>query len=170
LFSAARNEDELMTSRLLSSVLVGLALATSVVADEPSPVPNRFEASIGGFLGVSFHLKGNGGALVYTRFDPGRRNPQRSTVRPTTNEWRQFRKSLDALQIWTWRADYANPDVMDGTQWSVDLAFTDRRIKSAGSNSFPDAKGNPSKRPRTTPAFARYLEAVETLIGGKAFR
>jgi hypothetical protein len=138
-------------------------------ASEPSPVPTRFVARIGGFLGSSYSVELKDGTLIYTASDRGQANIRHTTITPTDAAWREFRKTLDELKVWQWRSDYPRGGVVDGTQWLVEIAYSDRSLKSRGDNNYPDAAGKPTGRPEVTPIFNRYLEAVKKLIGGKDF-
>lgn len=49
-----------------------------------------------------------------------------------------FLNDLRDLQIGEWKREYFNPDILDGTQWSVDLRYSDGKKKHfSGSNMFP---------------------------------
>ena len=149
--------------------LLLVAVAT-LAAAKPSPVPQRFSAYIGGFIGGSYQIELHDSVLIYTAFGRGRSDPERSTVEPTAAQWREFRQTIDDLKVWLWRADYPSDGVRDGTQWSLDIAFVDRSIKTRGNNNYPDDAGKPNGKPEPTEAFKRYLEAVRKLTGGKTFR
>jgi hypothetical protein len=64
---------------------------------------------------------------------------------------------------------HADNGTMDGTQWSLEVAFADHTLKTHGDNNYPEASGKPNGKPERTKAFERYLDAVRKLIGGKAF-
>lgn len=78
------------------------------------------------------------------------------TVMPSDAQWRAFRESLDRLNVWQWRPEYRRP-ILDGTGWSLNIQYNDRRLIAAGHNSYPDN-------------FEAFLEAVNTLLGGRKFR
>jgi hypothetical protein len=133
-------------------------------------VPERFSAYIGGFMGASYGIELRAGTLTYTSSDRGRRNTSHARITPTAAEWREFRQTLDALKVWQWRADYPSQGTLDGTQWSLDIAYADHTVKCRGNNSYPDANGKPNGRPDRTPTFDRYLAAIKKLIGGRSFQ
>lgn len=54
---------------------------------------------------------------------------------------------------------------MDGTGWSVDIEFGDRKIHSGGSNNYPGG-GVDVLDPEESSVFRRFLKAVQNLIGG----
>jgi hypothetical protein len=90
-------------------------------------------------------------------------------VTPTAAQWREFRQTLDELNVWQWRAEYPSGGTADGTQWSLELAWDGHALKAHGDNSYPDPGGKPNGKPQPTKAFVRYLAAVKKLIGGKSF-
>jgi len=147
-----------------------LLLAVSLgAASETAAIPTRFVARIGGFLGSSYSVELKDGTLTYTASDRGQTNLRHTTITPTDSAWREFRKTLDELNVWQWRSDYPRGGVVDGTQWLFEIAYSDRTLKSRGDNNYPDAGGKPTGKPEITPVFNRYLEAVKKLIGGKDF-
>lgn len=153
-----------------SLVALFLLLAASAnPASETSAIPTRFVARIGGFLGSSYSVELKDGTLNYTASDRGQTNVRHATITPTDAAWRDFRKTLDELNVWQWRSDYPRGGVVDGTQWLFEIAYSDRTLKSRGDNNYPDAAGKPTGKPEFTPTFNRYLEAIKKLIGGKDF-
>ena len=138
-------------------------------ADDQSPVPKRFTARIGGFLGASYSVELHDGALLYTSSERGQRNQKHATFTPTAAQWREFRQTLDDLKVWQWRADYPSQGVVDGTQWMLGIAYADRALTARGDNNYPDATGKPNGSPDSTEAFNRYLAAIKKLIGGGSF-
>jgi hypothetical protein len=122
---------------IVSTWLMGIALCSPALnAGETNAIPQRFHARIGGFKGPTYEVKLQDGRLEYARLD-GDQHSRCLRVRPTIEQWTEFRRELDAIDIWRWRAQYLNPEVADGTQWSLDLAFADRAIKTQGSNEYP---------------------------------
>jgi hypothetical protein len=155
--------------RLCPVTLFLLFAAPVMGADEQSQVPTRFTARIGGFLSASYSVELRDAALLYTSSERGQRNQKHATLTPTAAEWRAFRQTLDDLKVWQWRADYPRQGTVDGTQWSLDIAYSDHSLTARGDNNYPDAAGKPSGRPDSTEAFNRYLAAIKKLIGGKSF-
>lgn len=154
----------------LGLALLALIPITVIIAAEPSPVPTKFRAHIGGFLGGDYVVELRDGALTYSARGRDRgAASQVERILPTSAQWLEFRRSLDELNVWQWKGDYANQKVRDGTQWSIDLAYADRSLASMGSNNFPDSTGRPNGKPETTESFKRYLAAVTRVLGGRAF-
>lgn len=157
-------------SKFLRAMLGLFATVPVISAAEPSPMPKEFSAFIGGFLGTSYRLELHGGVLTYTTSGGGQSNAKRTDVTPSAARWREFRQTLEGLKIWKWHADYPNDGILDGTQWSLNITFEDRAIKSHGSNCYPESNGKPNGKPEPTKAFQDYLEAVQKLIDGKKFQ
>jgi hypothetical protein len=137
-------------------------------ATEATAAPERFRARIGGFLGYTYEVVLKDDYIDYTRSTGGKKTLS-ARVHPTMEQWKAFRTELDAIGVWQWRAQYSAPGVADGTQWSLEVAYPDRSIKTQGSNEYPGARSGPSGGPESSKIFARYLKAVQRLLGGKSF-
>src|SRR5438046_189341 len=100
-----------MNPTIVCSILIAVLSAATVstgLTAEPPAGPKSFTASIGGFLGTSYHVEMRDGALTYTVSEPGGRNPRRETISPTAMQWREFQQALDDLNIWKWQSEYSN--------------------------------------------------------------
>ncbi len=120
-------------------------------------------------MGESYQVQLHDGLLIHTVFSRGRSSEKRSTINPTPEQWREFRQTLDSLKVWHWRSSYPTNGVMDGTQWSLDLAFKDQSIKTQGSNNYPGRDGKPNGKPELTKSFRQFLDAIKKLTGDKPF-
>ncbi|RLA23074.1 MAG: hypothetical protein DRQ62_06930 [Gammaproteobacteria bacterium] len=60
------------------------------------------------------------------------------SVVPSERKWKNFKKKLDDIGIWKWKRNYNHPHILDGTQWELEIVYNDQRVKSYGSNSYPD--------------------------------
>ena len=154
----------------LSALLIAVALlcSPSLLVGETSAIPQQFHARVGGFMGYTYEVQLHDGRLQYARLGGGHK-PQRARVRPTMEQWKDFRRELDAIDVWRWRSQYSTPGVSDGTQWSVDVAYPDRAVRTRGNNDYPGATPGPSGVPSGSKTFNRYLKAVQRLLGGRAF-
>ncbi len=133
----------------------------------PSPVPARFIAHSGGYFSQSNDVRLDGTTLVHAVSAPGTFEPKQTSIIPAEARWREFRKSLDQLGLWQWPADYFKDGICDGTQWSLDIAYADRALKTYGSNSYPGADGQPVDHPDQSAAFQSYLAALQKLTGNR---
>jgi hypothetical protein len=157
-------------SEFCMALAIGLATATTLVAADPSPAPEKFRAHIGGFGGGDFVVEWRDQVLTYTSRARERGQPARTeSIVPTPAQWREFRAALDELKVWQWKSEYTNPGIMDGTQWSLDVVYADHSLSSQGSNNFPKADGKPAGQPAPTKTFQRFLGAVKNLLGGREF-
>ena len=130
----------------------------------PSEIhPTRLEARIGGIFGPSYEVVLDGrDAVVY------RHNPSTFTTYPGTKSetiavdeegWARFRQAMDDARVWSWKREYADPDVMDGTSWSLLAHYGEHVVDVRGRNDYPDEA-----------QFERFLQGVGELIDGKNFR
>lgn len=128
--------------------------------------PKQLSVSIGGYTGPSFAIELEGPYIQYTAYDSGFSDPRTEVIEVTDEQWQAFRTTLDSIDVWTWRSEYEVPEIVDGTSWSVLIAWEDALIDSSGSNGFP---GNPTDDGEPTPEFNRFLNAVSSLLGGREF-
>jgi hypothetical protein len=149
-------------------VAAALLCSPSVVAGDASAIPQQFHTRIGGFMGHTYEIHLQDGCLQYETFGRGKKS-DRARVCPTIEQWNEFRRELDAIGVWRWRAQYSNPQVADGTQWSLEVVYPDRTVKTEGSNNYPGPAPDSDGVPSGSKAFARYLKAVQRLLGEKTF-
>ena len=123
-------------------VLACLVLSSALAVDDPRP-----RILIASHGGSSVELQGR--VLRYSR------GTRKEDLRPAPRQWRAFRRALDEIDIWSWRASYERP-VTDGFAWKVHIEYADRRIDTHGYAAVPDMR-----------AFTRYLYALQTLTGGR---
>jgi hypothetical protein len=146
-----------------------LPCSPSLFGGETDAIPQRFQTRVGGFMGHTYEVQLQDGCLQYATFGRGiKSDPAR--VCPTVEQWSEFRRELDAIGVWRWRAQYSTPGVVDGTQWSLDVVYPDRAVRTQGNNSYPGATPDSLGVPSGSKAFSRYLKAVQRLLGGRAFQ
>ena len=80
--------------------------------------------------------------------------------------WSVFWSAVEACDLWHWAKRYDNPDILDGTQWEVEIAHGSRRFKSFGSNAYP---GGLRDGYGYSESFMLLLQAVRKLVGGREF-
>jgi hypothetical protein len=140
-----------------------LLLVTALHAGDPSAAPKKFSAAIGGFLGASYRVEMTGAdTLIYThtpRASGGPPKAEQATVKVTDAQWKAFRAHLDTAKVWTWKENYVNNGIVDGTLWNFIADFGDKKIESRGRNAYPEQA-----------QFDAMLAAVRELLGGKEFR
>jgi hypothetical protein len=146
-------------------LLVTLFLASDIaIAQEPS----LFRAAIDNWGGHNYTVELRDGKLIYTD-GLGWSDNQAITVTPSPEQWRAFRRSLDAIPVWSWHDEYFAL-ITDGTSWSFSIRYLDHSLATHGGNCYPDAHGSIGPAVRRTVAFQQFESAVEALLGGKRFR
>jgi hypothetical protein len=71
------------------------------------------------------------------------------------DEYNNIIEELKIINLLNWKANYIDPGVLDGTQWSVEIQTDERMIRKSGSNRYP----------RTWNKFCSLIEKIT----GKAF-
>jgi len=130
--------------------------------------PVVFEVSIGGYFGPSYNLQWDGSTLDYEEYGDHNGFVRKSALTPTDKEWKRFWLACDRAALWRWKKSYDNPDIVDGTNWSIHIKILHREIKSRGSNAFP-AEENQADCGDYPRPFRIFLRAVKKLIGGLSF-
>jgi hypothetical protein len=138
-------------------------------ATSPSATPTKFSMTLNGLMGAADGVAWKDGILVHTQH--GRDgSTQRKEIRPSPEQWREFRRALDAINVWRWQAKYPNPGgVADGLQWVLDLTYPDHTLHVEGDNNYPDDNGRPVNAAQQTQAFQRLRAAVQALLGDSSF-
>lgn len=126
--------------------------------------PKHLFINIGGFLGPSYSVELCDSGVVYKTNKTGTK-----LITPKEKQWKDFRVALDSIGVWVWKKDYPNPGVMDGTYWSLKIAYEDTKVSSHGDNNYPRADGTPCNSPDFTDKFNELLKVVQALIGGLEF-
>jgi hypothetical protein len=100
-------------------------------------LPVQLSINVGGHFGPSYSVELEESVLTYryskrvTNFPPEWAS-RSEKIRPSQKRWQTFRAALDQLQVWSWRTDYRDPSVCDGTSWSAEIVYWDRAIRSPG--------------------------------------
>ena len=122
-------------------------------------IPLKLNAAIGGYFGPSSRIEWDGDNLYYL-FNPsahaGEPGTEKILVKVKESDWEKFHDSLYKIGVWNWEERYENPEILDGTSWGFEAVYSDKSLKSSGSNSFP-------KR------FNSLLEAISKLTNGLSF-
>ncbi len=141
---------------MLIKALIAAVLCTTVHAKEVSAIPTKLVASIDEWKGRSYRVElAASGSINY--FDAlSRARP--ILIRVPPERWRSFRRHLDAAKVWSWRREYMDLGVADGTSWDFAVVYADRKISSKGLNAYPSKK-----------QFQQFCTALQELTGGKPF-
>jgi integration host factor subunit beta len=121
--------------------------------------PNTFLFSIGGFSQGHRSVEFKDGRLVIRpSFISGSNlGFGEVEVTPTPSEWKTFWVKSNDLQVWKWKKNYSDNNVLDGTQWSLKIRFNGKTKNSYGSNSYPES-------------FKLFLKALNKLIRSTPFK
>lgn len=124
-----------------------------------------FKASIGGYTGNSYQVTLIADNLLeYIAFDVGYSNPQTTLIPITATGWQSFIQELEKIGVPDWKSQYENIpfeidgkiidlEIMDGTNWHLEIITTTWKKQSGGSNSYPDDK-----------QFEQFLQEVSRLV------
>ncbi|MCP4599862.1 MAG: hypothetical protein GY847_04855 [Proteobacteria bacterium] len=137
--------------------------ANEVTKSQPRhpPHPTALRARIGGGLSTSYEVALMGKTVVYSRSSrtfSGTPNVTKE-INPSNEDWAAFRKAIDKANVWSWKDDYTDPSIMDGTEWSIHLEYEDKKINSSGKNGYPNRD-----------EFDKMSKAVSALVGGLDFK
>jgi hypothetical protein len=69
----------------------------------------------------------------------------------------QFIEEIKKIGVLKWKKLYTNPDILDGTSWSVSIKYNGERFKSTGSNAYPEG-------------FDEFTKNVRKLMNNKPFQ
>lgn len=99
------------------------------------------------------------GDTLVSRFADGR------TARsiPSEADWRAFRAGIDSSGVATWQGFFDNLDGVGETAWTVEIEAPNLDVYAGSRAPYPGADGLPQDT--LTPAFTRFVQAVEHLVG-----
>lgn len=99
-----------------------------------------FEFQIGGFFcGFSRIMVERCGHVCTAAYAPGFANPEDATKIEIPEEmFFKFLKSVYNVGLWEWEDEYVDPDVLDGTQWTIRVRMQNQEEHEwYGSNAYP---------------------------------
>lgn len=127
-------------------------------------IPKKFEFSYGAALDLlsmpNFKLK-NGKFVEEIPFYVD--SPTPLEIKPTKEQWVEFWKKMDEIDIWNWNRDYYAL-CLDGVKWKIKIVQGDRKIESYGSNAYPDLNPKHSTD-YLSPTFKKFVNAFKDLTG-----
>ena len=95
------------------------------------------------------------------------------THNPSTEEWKEFSKSLEQLKVWDWKQRY-DSHILDGTQWSL-LVRTTRHLMTQSPFATSDEKPVPYSEINCwgsnsfPPDFSKLITSINKLINQDYF-
>jgi len=145
---------------VLSKALSVAALCTTVQAEDPlaTTIPTSLIASIEEWKGASYRVELDANGVI-NYFENLSGVTRRTQIRVPVERWLSFRRHLDSAKVWTWRREYLDLGVADGTGWRLQVSYADHKIVSTGSNAYPPKK-----------QFEEFRTAVQELTGGRRFQ
>jgi|GEM_PF-604537 len=146
-----------------------------VLHPEPDGIkPLELEFWIGGYSGPNHSVKLVNGVLKYELHEHRHQDApvKELEIMPTRRKWLNFRKKLEAIDVWNWKHsyDYDNHNICDGTQWSFDVDYGIRKLTSEGSNAYPGCESifviDEERDKEGSREFDVLLHALSLLVGG----
>ena len=123
--------------------------------------PTQLKFTIGGFNGECHEVEWQQGKLSYRQAD----GAYMWAVSPSNDAWAVFCRAMETAGVWQWQASYVNPDICDGTQWSLKLKYLEQRVRCEGSNAYPGGTGSDYS---PSGDFAHFLKALRSVTGQSA--
>lgn len=116
----------------------------------------RVHVSVGGFGGPCCSIESHDGQTVKYTFSqsgvPGYEEVEE--IEPNDDQWSRFWEMVRECS--DWKRVYDNPEVLDGTQWEVEVDGDELRLRATGSNAYPAN-------------WKAFLRVVRSLVGGRRF-
>ncbi len=94
-------------------------------------------ASIGGYWEGTFTVEIDlvNRALKWHHLFPGEERSYEKSLRILTVE--KFMVAMREIGLLNWKNQYVDHDILDGTQWSIEIKMTNKSIRKHGRNAFP---------------------------------
>jgi hypothetical protein len=118
---------------------------------------NAFHLSIGGYFGASYSLELKGYEITYKIFRGGYEIENSEMITTTLAQLNQFMEEIKEIGVFYWKKRYVNPQILDGTSWTISIDCAGKRFESSGSNAYP--KG-----------FDEFTKSVRKLLNNKPFQ
>jgi len=118
-------------------------------------IPQEFKFTIGGFFSDNciIEFKDNKLAHGFSNAWDKSNLYSRNEVIPTPSAWNKFWTKVEKIQVWKWKKEYIDPDILDGEQWSLKIKKQNKTLNVYGLNSYPET-------------FNQFKKAISKLLGG----
>src|SRR5216684_2807734 len=110
--------------------LVTLLVCAELVAAQqaktnPAPRPQVMSIVIGGVFGPSYEITYDRREIRYYAAEEMSKltTSKPVVVKPTEGQWQTFLDELKRLNVWTWKRQYEDPKVEDGTYWRAVVSY-----------------------------------------------
>jgi hypothetical protein len=130
-------------------------------------IPSSFAFWMGGFRGPGYDIESDGVRITFDETKVGTTCALSSEIMPTARAWDRFWHRLDAINIWEWESEYSNPEVRDGTLWTLEISHGGRSLVTRGDNAYPNPVDTEEENNGPSPEFSALLTALGQLCGGK---
>jgi hypothetical protein len=134
-------------------------------------LPTTFQLYISGFTPhISVWLEGN--ELHYTAEGE---TSVRIIVCPSDEQWLEFWRKCEELDIWSWHLEYILNRWDEGYKWGVEIEYGERRIGTCGISMYPgtiDLMAPPDHESYVkiqVDTWKSFTQAVKDLLGGLPF-
>ncbi len=96
------------------------------------------KASVGGYFGGYYNVEIDltTQKLTWSHLGGGAEESIKKTIRSTTAK--RLIDEFKRVNLLDWKSKYIEPEVCDGTQWSIEIILDGRISKKRGDNKFPD--------------------------------
>lgn len=103
-------------------------------------MPIIFYFFIGGYRGENIKIRKYYNSIEIQKSDaPIFYEEDKVLINVSKDEWKNFWRKIDKINVWDWQKDYFNQDVLDGTQWELIIKRDNKKsIKIFGSNAYPE--------------------------------
>lgn len=125
--------------------------------------PTQFRFELDSWASAYSSVDLRAGKLMCRQGDDLARFAEPFVIRPTAEQWLEFWDAAARAQVWAWHPLYET-DCLDGTSWSLKLAWNGRRIVSQGFNAYPGGRGT-EYAPDSE--FGVFETAVRKLVGNQ---
>lgn len=155
-----------------AAAALAAVLALAACGDPTGPLPREgapqeLRFSIGGYGVGSSLVELRGDTLTLRRIPwDWRPGTPLDTVRvvPTADAWRAFWTAAEGSGVRRWRERYVAEGIADGVGWGLRITAGRLRIRSEGSNAYPDRRGREHEN-EMTHDFLALLAAVGEMVG-----
>lgn len=101
----------------------------------------RMVATVGGYFGPNYIVEVNflKGEMSWKESQSTFLEPSQEVhVRIVETDVHVLKEELRSCHILSWNNQYVNYDIVDGTEWSLDLRIGNKRRRMFGSNEYPE--------------------------------
>ncbi|HEY2772551.1 MAG TPA: hypothetical protein VGK20_00735 [Candidatus Binatia bacterium] len=150
-------------------VVAAFVLVAGVGPAAAQSKPLEMDCTSGAYLEQgSIEVKLDGGTLHFIQHAPASDflDPKVDHARaPSEKEWKDLRRTLDAVDFWNWKTNYEIPDAVAGRYWSVTVRYADRSASVHGRNAWPGDEDPATVSKTPTKRYERLRATIQALVG-----